>query len=234
MKEKLYDREFYENQQQGSVRSARVVVPTIVNLIQPKSVVDIGCGVGTWLSVFEECGIRDYVGVDGEYVNEQMLKIPKAKYKAFDLKSSITLNREFDLVVSLEVAEHLPPENAETFIKTLTDLGSVVMFSAAIPYQGGTGHFNEQWPDYWQNYFDKYGYVLFDALRAKIWNDEAVDPWYRQNIFLYVKENSIDNYPQLQKETEEQQSLPLALVHPETYLYNIEKIKLSQADVTQR
>ncbi|MDY6806236.1 MAG: methyltransferase domain-containing protein, partial [Cyanobacteriota bacterium] len=214
MKEKLYDKEFYENQQQGSIRSARVVVGKIMNLIQPKSVVDIGCGVGTWLSVFEECGVSDYLGVDGEYVEKQMLKIPEAKFKAFDLKRSIALNREFDLVVSLEVAEHLPPENAETFIKTLTNLGPVVMFSAAIPYQGGVGHFNEQWPEYWQEHFRKYGYVVFDAIRAKIWNDEAVEPWYRQNIFLYVKENCIDNYPQLKKETEGQQSLPLALVHP--------------------
>lgn len=221
MKETLYNQKFYENQQQGSIKSARVVAPIIMNLIQPKSVVDVGCGVGSWLSVFAECGIRDYLGVDGEHVDEEMLIIPQSNFKAADLEKSIHLNREFDLVVSLEVAEHLPASHAETFIKTLTSLGPVVMFSAAIPYQGGIGHLNEQWPEYWRDYFQMYGYVIVDAIRAKIWNDEAVEPWYRQNILLYIREDCIDRYPQVKQRVEGKQSLPLALVHPETYLYNI-------------
>lgn len=221
MKEILYNQQFYENQQQGSIKSAQVVVPMIINLIQPKSVVDVGCGVGSWLSVFADCGVDDYLGLDGEYVDEEMLLIPQVKYQSCDVKQSINLNREFDLAISLEVAEHLPANKAEDFVKSLTGLAPVVMFSAAIPYQGGTGHVNEQWPEYWQNYFHKYGYVLFDAIRAKIWNDAAVEPWYRQNIFLYLREDCIDRYPQVKKEVEGKQSLPLALVHPETYLYNI-------------
>lgn len=220
-KENMYDEQFYENQQQGSLNSAQVVVPIIMNLIQPKSVVDVGCGIGSWLSVFKDSGVHDYLGVDGGYVDEEMLMIPQSKFKAVDLEKSINLNRQFDLVVSLEVAEHLPANSAEAFVKTLTSLGSVVMFSAAIPHQGGVGHFNEQWPEYWRDYFNKCGYVLADAIREKIWNYESVEPWYRQNILLYIREDCIDKYPQLQKDVEGKPSLPLALVHPETYLYNI-------------
>lgn len=224
MTKNLYNQKFYEKQQPGSIQSAHVVIPTILNWIAPKSVVDVGCGVGSWLSVFDECGVRDYLGIDGEYVDKNLLLIPQSKFKPFDLKQPIQLEREFDLVVSLEVAEHLPAENAEKFIQSLTALGPVILFSAAIPFQGGTGHINEQWPEYWKAYFDKYGYVLCDAIRSKIWNDRGVDPWYRQNIFLYVRENCLDKYPQLKKELEGKKSLPLALVHPETYLYNIERL----------
>ncbi|MDJ1177714.1 methyltransferase domain-containing protein [Roseofilum sp. BLCC_M91] len=221
MTETLYDREFYKTQQQGSIQSAQVVVPMIMDLIQPKSIIDVGCGVGTWLSVFNQCGIDDYLGIDGAYVDPKMLMIPQDKFQTFKPEQPIDLSREFDLVVSLEVAEHILPNYAQDFVKTLTELGPVVMFSAAIPYQGGTGHVNEQWPEYWQDYFRKYGYVVFDVIRAKIWNDEAVEPWYRQNILLYIREDFTDRYPQVKKEIERKQSLPLALVHPETYLYNV-------------
>lgn len=224
MKETLYNKEFYETYQQGSIRSAQVVVPMIIDTIAPKTVVDVGCGVGTWLSVFADCGVEDYLGVDGEYVDEKNLMIPKSKYQALDLNNPINLNRKFDLVVSLEVAEHLPDRNAEEFIKSLTSLGPVVMFSAAIPFQGGTGHVNEQWPEYWQAYFNKYGYVMLDALRAKIWNDEAVEPWYRQNILLYIREDCIDRYPQVKKELDGKKYSPLALVHPQIYLNNINQL----------
>lgn len=92
--------------------------------------------VGTWLSVFREKGVKDIVGIDGDYVDQNMLHIPEGAFIALDLTQPIKLNREFDLVVSLEVAEHLPIECAETFVETLTSLGAVILFSAAIPFQG--------------------------------------------------------------------------------------------------
>ncbi|MBO0349881.1 class I SAM-dependent methyltransferase [Phormidium pseudopriestleyi FRX01] len=225
MPEPLYNQQFYENQQQGSVESAQVVVPMIQNLIQPQSVVDVGCGVGSWLSVFDACGVEDYLGIDGDYVDQTMLLIPPSKFQAGDLIQPIHLTRTFDLAVSLEVAEHLPHDQAEQFVKTLTSLAPVILFSAAIPFQGGTGHVNEQWPEYWQTYFNRCGYILFDVFRANLWNNEAVQPWYRQNIFLYLREDRIEKYPRVKEAVEGQKSLPLSVVHPETYLYNINLVK---------
>ncbi|MDJ1177029.1 methyltransferase domain-containing protein [Roseofilum capinflatum] len=221
MKKTLYNEDFYVTQQQGSFQSAQVVVPMIMDLIQPTSIIDVGCGVGTWLSVFNQCGIDDYLGVDGAYVDPNMLMIDQDKFQAFEPEQPIDLNREFDLVVSLEVAEHISIDFAEGFIKNLTQLGPVVMFSAAIPYQGGTGHVNEQWPEYWRDYFYQYGYSVFDIIRSKIWNYDTVDYWYRQNIFLYIREDCIDRYPKLQKEVEAKQDFPLAVVHPQTYLLSL-------------
>lgn len=135
-----YSKEFYKSHIAGSRRSAEAIVPLVLALLKPQRVIDVGCGLGTWLSVFEEFGVKDVFGIDGDHVGRSMLQIPLERFAAFDLKKPIQIDRRFDLVVSLEVAEHLPEECAKPFIKTLTTLGLVVLFSAAIPFQGGTGH----------------------------------------------------------------------------------------------
>lgn len=89
----------------------------------------------------------------------------------------------------MEVAEHLYPEFAPNFVKLLTSLSNVVLFSAAIPYQGGVHHVNEQSPGYWADLFAKEGYVCIDCLREKIWEDESILWWYRQNIMIFVHES---------------------------------------------
>src|SRR5215467_13018648 len=137
-----YTVDFYKIHRQGSRRSASQIVPLVLELVQPKSVIDVGCGVGAWLSVFNECGVEDFYGLDGEYVDRNMLEIPHQRFLAVDLTKPIQLNRQFDLVVSLEVAEHLPDNCAEMFVDSLTKLGRVILFSAAIPHQGGTRHVN--------------------------------------------------------------------------------------------
>lgn len=64
-----YTSEFFDNIRNGSLRSAQVVVPIAIELARPKSVVDVGCGDGTWLSVFRHLGVNDTLGLDGDYVN---------------------------------------------------------------------------------------------------------------------------------------------------------------------
>src|SRR5438876_1062943 len=100
---------FFTELHEGSYRSAREIIPIVLELVQPRSVIDVGCGAGTWLSVCKEFGIEEIFGVDGDYVSEKILKIPKERFLSFDLKRPFHLGRQFDLVLSLEVAEHLPP-----------------------------------------------------------------------------------------------------------------------------
>lgn len=218
IEKQLYTKDFYEWQQDGSLLSARQTIPIVLEYFKPQSVVDIGCGVGTWLSVFKEFGIQDCLGMDGDYVDLKMLKISSSEFVPRDLKQPLEVNRKFDLAVSLEVAEHLPENCAEIFVESLTKLAEVVLFSAAIPFQGGDGHINEQWQDYWVKLFVKKGYVVIDCLRDKIWNNEQVKAWYAQNIFFFVRKESLSNYPQLEQEYKKRENSQLILVHPGTYM----------------
>jgi hypothetical protein len=188
----LYTGDFYKDQSQGSYNSAKIIIPYIVNLFHPKSVVDMGCGIGTWLKVFSEHGVKDILGVDGKYVNTKQLLIQKNKFVAFDLTKPLKLDRKFDIALSLEVAEHIEEKHSDVFIKSLTSLSDVVVFSAAVPYQRGTNHVNEQLPSYWKSIFEKYNYTMYDVFRGQFWNNENVNTEYKQNMFLYI--NSSINF----------------------------------------
>jgi len=181
------------------------------------SAVDLGCGVGTWLSVLKEAGTKDILGIDGNWVNKDHLVINDESFMEYDLNKEVKLNKRYDLAISLEAAEHLPPESAYISIFSLTNLSDFVLFSAAIPHQGGDNHINEQWPDYWINLFKKRGYVGFDIIRNQIWNDQLIPFWYRQNIILFSKKERI---PDLKFLHNPYQSAPLSIVHPELYLQN--------------
>jgi SAM-dependent methyltransferase len=218
----IYTKDFFAQQREPSRRTAEVVVPLVLELAAPRSVVDVGCGTGTWLAVFLEHGVSDVFGVDGDYVDERALEIPRGRFLAHDLRRPLELARRFDLVVSLEVGEHLPPERAETFVASLTMLGPIVLFSAAIPGQGGTAHLNEQWPAYWAQLFAARGYVHVDCLRRRLWHDDAVAPWYAQNAMLYVASDELGRQAALARLHDPREPAPLALVHPTRYLERVE------------
>ena len=166
-----YDEEFYAGKNEGSYRSAMVVLPLVFAIVTPRNVVDLGCGTGTWLRAAHELGAHDYLGYDGPHVTQ--LCIPKDRFAAVDLRQPLPTDRKFDLAISCEVAEHLPATSAATLIGTLTSLSDVVLFSAAIPGQGGVHHVNEQWPAYWQALFRARNYSAYDFIRPRIWNDRS-------------------------------------------------------------
>lgn len=191
-----------------NTRAAEVVVPVLFQYIKPNSILDVGCGIGTWLKVFNDHGVFDTFGVDGDYLKRSMLKIDHKNFLAHDLCKPLNLNRQYDLVVSLEVAEHLPESSANLFVETLVRHGKVILFSAAIPGQGGQNHLNEQWPCYWQEKFRDYGYEYYDLIRPKIWENKDVELWYRQNLFLIYHESLKVSYQIFQGQN---------LVHPELW-----------------
>ena len=152
----------------------------------PASVIDIGCGTGTWLRAMIDRGTAEIVGVDGLQVDEKLLFIDKASIRHFDLNLPIDLQRQFDLVISLETAEHIEPANSDIFVDSIVAHGKSVLFSAASPGQGGTHHVNCQWPEYWQSLFNERGFVCNDDVRWLIWEDHRIEPWYRQNLMTAV------------------------------------------------
>lgn len=192
-----YDDVFFDAAEHGMLRSAAAVVPHVIDLIQPGSVVDVGCGRGAWLSVFQSHGVERLLGLDGHYVDRRRLFVPPEFFSAADLSKPFTIPDKFDLAICLEVGEHLPHQSAGGLIGSLVEAAPVVLFSAAVPGQGGTYHINEQWPGYWQSLFARRGYACLDAIRPRIWDDRRVEWWYRQNLFMFVAESELGRWPQL-------------------------------------
>ena len=215
-----YGEPFYAYQKQGSIASANAVVPFVVDLVKPTSIVDVGCGVGSWLAAAARAGITEVLGIDGDHVPRAELMIPTTRFRAMDISQPFTCPERFDLAMSLEVAEHLPTDSAALFVQSLTTLAPVVLFSAAIPHQGGWNHVNEQWPEYWAELFEASKFLAVDCLRERFWNEPDVRWWYAQNMMLYVAAD----HPLWR--TLRRTARPLrALVHPQNYLIHIGELR---------
>jgi len=181
-----YDASFFNWLNQGSMRSAMVVLPLLAKWFSPGSVLDVGCGTGAWLSVWRELGVTDCLGIDGHVMIDALI-ISEDQFKRVNLDRPFALGRHFDLVMSLEVAEHLDASSADLFVSSIASHSDLILFSAAIPGQGGVGHINCQWPTYWSHRFATHGFEAFDPIRPTIWENEEVMPWYRQNTLLYAR-----------------------------------------------
>ena len=185
----VYTEDFFADQVDGSRRSAAAVLPIVRELVgELGSVLDVGCGVGTWLAEWKRLGVGTVRGYDGDYVDRSALQIAPEEFVAVDLADPATVPRgRFDLTMSVEVAEHLDESQAGAFTDLLTEGSDLLLFSAAIPHQGGTHHVNERWPTYWQAKLRARGFEEFDLIRPRIWGDPAVEWWYRQNLLLYAR-----------------------------------------------
>jgi len=219
----MYDSTFFEQQKSGSQRAAECVVPLVLKHVNATSVVDVGCGVGTWLKAFKASGIKNILGMDGDYVHREQLQIETTEFKPFDLRERLKITGRFDLAISLEVAEHLPPERAASFVRDLTLLADVVLFSAAIPFQGGTNHLNEQWQGYWRDLFKTQNYTACDVIRPVIWDNQDVPLWYRQNTLLYVNEDGLKRCSARALE-----GSIISVVHPEQYLLRSDPARIQR------
>jgi hypothetical protein len=223
-----YTQDFFA-EQLGGLNAARRVLPILNEIFHPSSVIDIGCGVGSWLKIWQsEVGVKDIRGVEGPYLSPELLQVDKSLVSFQDLKAPLLINRKYDLAMSLEVAEHLPASNAKQFVQTLTSLSDVVLFSAAIPGQEGTYHINEQAPEYWAALFNAEGYEAIDLLRPKIWGDQQVEWWYQQNILLYVKKSRVAEFPALADALRATVPNYLLRIHPVLYnrkLQHVQKTK---------
>lgn len=229
----LYDKAFYAAQISGSAKSASATVPRILELFPwVSSVVDVGCGTGTWLHQFHLRGVSRVLGLDGGDATADLMQIEKSEFLRKDLALPFDLTEKYDLAMSLEVAEHLPAEFATNFVSNLAHLSDVIVFGAAIPGQGGTNHVNERWPSYWAALFEKHGFLCFDVLRGDMWYDERVEWWYRQNTFVFVNKQRTDLVASLEAIAAKHRP-PIDLVHPvcfDVYRGTADLIERGRAD----
>jgi SAM-dependent methyltransferase len=213
-----YTADYYDHFASGSKGSAQALVPIVLDLTGGvASVLDVGCGIGLWLAEWSACGVPDVVGVDGDYVSSDQLLIDQ--FVPHDLTTPLNLGRKFDLVTSLEVAEHLDASVAAMFVKSLCDHATeTILFSAAVPGQGGEHHVNEQWPSYWRPIFEGHGFEVFDVLRPMVWTNEGIKSYYRQNALLYARGKMAERLTALES------GVLLDVVHPA----ELERLRLTR------
>jgi len=222
----FYNRDFFDRQAARSYGSARAVLSRIMPLLTVRRVVDVGCGVGTWLRAASELGAAEVLGVDGDYVDRSTLYIDPACFIAGDITHEslgsllgARAAEQFDMVMCLEVAEHIPFARAASLVKELTQLGDLIVFSAAVPFQYGADHQNEQWQDFWAILFRESGYECWDWLRSEVWFHPEVDWWYAQNLLVFARKGSAAAARLPAAALVRGRSL--SLVHPEGFLDNL-------------
>jgi hypothetical protein len=209
-----YSQAFYADRSATAIPAAKIVMAELARLLQPASVIDVGCGDGSFLSVLSEFGVVDLRGVEGPWIGDAQLQVPPDSVQRHDLDRPFACERRYDLAVSIEVAEHLRPERAESFVDDLVKLADVILFSAAIPGQGGTHHVNERWQSYWAGLFDRRGFAVVDSLRPALWNNPEVPVPWRQNLLLYANQRGLERWPGLAAARQRTAGQILDLVHP--------------------
>lgn len=153
-----------------------------IGYFHPQSVLDIGCGTGKALDYFLDQGINA-VGVEGS-----RKAIAHAKNKElivrYNLEKVLDLYRKFDMIWSFEFVEHVHPRAIKNLIQTFSNHSDKIVMSAAVPGQGGCGHFNEQLPAYWIEHFETCGYRLN---KIKTEDLKSTGELYVQNILVFER-----------------------------------------------
>jgi len=192
-----YDLQFMNYADRSSRHSAQTISRLLRKTLTIDSALDIGCARGTWLSAWQDAGVGEILGVDGDYVDASNLAISRERFVTADLALHLDLQRKFDLVQSLEVAEHIPEASADEFVGNLVRHSKgIILFSAAPPGQGGEFHVNEQPYEYWRRKFQMFGYEPYDYVRPLINIDTAISFWYRYNVILYAHTDRFSSLPE--------------------------------------
>jgi len=224
-----YNEAFFDAIRDGCIKSAAKVVPCVMAIVKPGSVIDVGCGEGWWLRTFWECGVHyeELLGIDNHSGLEKLKGWDGAFIKRdipTELADPTNIGRRFDLAVCLEVAEHLDASQADALVEYLCGRSDVVLFSAAIPGQGGVGHVNEQWPEYWIQKFNQRGFIGNGNLRKTLWEDPDVENWYSQNLYVFANMAQID--PQrrggeyLRSWMVSRPEMPRRVIHPRLWAHH--------------
>lgn len=225
-----YSDEYFDGWAEDSFKSAKGLLEILYKLYSAQSVADFGCGRGAWLTTCEMLGSRVLHGYDGPWVKKEKLYSNNIEFFPVNFEEKVVPRRRYDLAISVEVAEHISDKNADNFINMMNDASDVIIFGAAAKGQGGENHINEHWQSYWIGKFKKKGYICFDIFRSVLWKNSDVDWWYKQNTFLFVKENTLSGDFSMGK-LRSMESVIYDIVHPDSFEYRLNLFNVQREDV---
>jgi SAM-dependent methyltransferase len=186
----IYDANYFQNDVDGPAsQSAPAIAASIVNDLSPRTAIDVGCGTGALLTKLRDAGCRvvglEYAGAAREMCRERGLDV-----RPFDIaRHALDYAQMCDVAISMEVAEHLPAQVADRYVDLLARLGKTVVFTAALPGQGGTDHVNEQPHEYWIRKFQERDCALDWTLTSRwrqSWKESGdVQSWYYNNLLVF-------------------------------------------------
>lgn len=179
-----YDQEFYDTIRRGARRSVEATMPYLIehlHLDGTERVLDVGCGEGWWADGFASLGCT-VVGVDSGRTSHRP---DTFQFVDQSLDDPLPLG-PFDVVVCLEVLEHVRAGLAYNVISQIRERTDCLLFSAAIPGQGGTGHINERRTSDWAARLHGAGFAVSGALRWYLWGNEDIENWYQQNMLVAI------------------------------------------------
>lgn len=192
----FYHAHYHDEKVAPSRRAAERILPIVIAIVDVTSIIDVGCGPGSWLDVARQMGVSTLTGVEGEWASE-WFDDDRVRSGGFDLvlanlEDELRPTATFDLAICIEVVEHLSPERGESFVADLCRCAGHVLFGAAIPGQKGPNHLNTRWPSYWAECFAAHDYLPLDVVQARVWGDDDLLVHYRQNPLLFVRKDLYD------------------------------------------
>jgi len=190
-----YSKDFYSRRKPLSRSSAEIVLGALLDVARIESVVDFGCGTGSWLNVALTKSVRKILGYDSSQVPPEELEIHQTFFRPTNLENVTRIEGEFDLAICLEVIEHLSEQSSDRVLCALVESSDLILFSGAIPYQVGTNHVNCQWQTHWSSKFREHGFLGLPILNGCFWKESRINVVYRQNMVLYFKCDKPKDFP---------------------------------------
>ncbi len=161
--------------------------------LKPNSVLDLGCGVGSYLEGFFDAGCRDLLGIELNFDKAKKYIVDNIFFFIVegDATIELNLNRKFDCIISFEVGEHIEPNGTEMFINNLTSYSNkYIILTVAPPGQRGTGHINLRDRDFWIKSIVIKGFLYRKDLvekYKKVWKKFNVEKYIINNLMVFKK-----------------------------------------------